>query len=458
MKNPPPSQASPIPDVDPPALNFRAAAYWVPTAMITPWIDNPRDNDGSVDSVCESMKAFGFGRPIVARFEDHEIIAGHTALKAAIKLGLVEVPVRFIDIDLRKAHLYAVGDNRLAELARWVPKLLVADLKPYKPEELKLVGYSREELDKLLITVSSHMRTRVESTPGPTSDDDVPEAPVFVVSQIGDVWRLGSHVLACGNSLDGDFVRGLLEGVVPDAAFNDPPYGQRIVKAGSVGRPKAFGSKKDAADKAAGKGRVHGLGRAGKLQSGAGTVIATGVYAPIIGDDTTATAVASVRLLTELGVPAISSWGANMYASEIPDSRGWLVWDKNNTGDFANAELAWTNRDFPIRLFRHTWSGLVKDSETGERRIHPTQKPVALVEWTIATLSPGAKVVLDLFGGSGATLIACENGHRKAVVVELAPSYVDTMIARWEAKTGAKAVHVATGRTFDELAAARRAA
>ncbi len=190
-------------------------------------------------------------------------------------------------------------------------------------------------------------------------------------------------------------------------------------------------------------GRVHGKSR--------NSIIQPNSYAPVIGDDSTETALAGYRVLDELGCPVIVLWGGNYFASALPPSRCWLVWDKETNGSFADAELAWTNRDAVVKLFRHQWSGLMKDSERGERRCHPTQKPVALAEWVIATLAPSARIVLDLFGGSGSTLIACEIQHRACRMMELSPHYCDVIVKRWEQFTGGKAKRV----RVKELAASR---
>ena len=160
-------------------------------------------------------------------------------------------------------------------------------------------------------------------------------------------------------------------------------------------------------------------------------------------------------MLIDLGVPAIVLWGGNYFASELPPSRCWLVWDKENTGSFADAELAWTNQDKIVRLLRHQWSGLIKASERGEKRVHPTQKPVALAEWVIETIAPDAKTAIDLFIGSGSMLIACERKRIACFAAELASAYVDVTITRWQNFTGNKGILDGDGRAFAEVAAER---
>jgi DNA modification methylase len=134
-------------------------------------------------------------------------------------------------------------------------------------------------------------------------------------------------------------------------------------------------------------------------------------------------------------------WGGNYYADRLPASSAWLVWDKDNGQSFfADGEIAWTNQKTAVRIFKHQWNGLIKASERGEKRVHPTQKPVALAEWCFEHYSEKEDKVLDLFGGSGSTLIACEKTGRKCYMMELSPAYCDVIVSRWEQATGKKAV------------------
>ena len=194
--------------------------------------------------------------------------------------------------------------------------------------------------------------------------------------------------------------------------FTDPPYGMKVVK-------------KD--------GNNNGLGEA---IDGVVGVTARGKYRPVIGDDSTKTATDAYALCAGLGIPIQVFWGANFYAEALPPSSGWIVWDKENgEGFFADGELAWTNDDKQLRIFRHQWKGMIRDSERGQKRVHPTQKPIALAEWSFENYGK-PKSVLDLFGGSGSTLIACEKTNRKCFMLELDPVYIDTIISRWCKYTG----------------------
>lgn len=163
----------------------------------------------------------------------------------------------------------------------------------------------------------------------------------------------------------------------------------------------------------------------------------------IMGDETTDVAAAIFRTCLALNVPTIL-WGANHYTKDasLPNSKCWICWDKqesNNHIDQADCEFAWTNINSPARIFHHLWAGFRRDSEKGETRVHPTQKPIELIV-EILTLFKAKKNVVDFFGGSGSTLIACEKTNRICYMMELDPQYADVIRLRWELATGQKAV------------------
>lgn len=280
----------------------------------------------------------------------------------------------------------------------------------------------------------------------------------------------GAHRVMCGDGLDIAQVRVLLDGVTPELANCDPPYGISIVKGATDGGPKPFGSAKK---RSGSKVQAYGNGGApyGGWKDGDRTtqtpkrgrehgpaknaIISPGYYDAIIGDDTTDTAVAAYHLLVSLGIPAIALWGGNYYANHLPPSRCWLVWDKETNGNFADAELAWTNQDKVVKLLRHQWSGLMKASERGQRRTHPTQKPVVLAEWVADSIAPKARSVLDLFLGSGGVLIAAQTRGLRCFGMELSAAYVDVSVSRWAAFTGAAPILAETGETWDAVKARR---
>jgi DNA modification methylase len=182
--------------------------------------------------------------------------------------------------------------------------------------------------------------------------------------------------------------------------YTDPPYGVNI---------------------------VNGQGKIG---------LSNNKYEPIIGDDSTQTAIDSYNLCVSLNIPILVFWGGNYYSSALKDSQGWIVWDKDNgKTSFADCELAWTNQNRATRIFKHMWNGNARASEGGQKRVHPTQKPIELALWCFKEYASDSKTVLDLFGGSGST--------RRCFMMELSPNYCDVIIARWEKLTGRKAELVA---------------
>ena len=204
-----------------------------------------------------------------------------------------------------------------------------------------------------------------------------------------------------------------MNGDEADLVLTDPPYGISV-----VGGDKAFG------------------------KVGGGNIVESHLYSTIIGDDTTETSQANYEIVKELSKNQII-FGGNYFTDFLSPSRCWVVWDKQNTGNFADAELAWTSFDKGVRLYHFLWNGLCREGSRkveGKTRVHPTQKPVGLMANIIKDFSEDGASVLDCFGGSGSTLIACEQTNRNCYMMELDPHYVDVIIARWENLTGEKAV------------------
>lgn len=401
---------------------------------LIPYAMNARTHSPEqVEQIARSIGEFGWTNPVLVDGSDG-VIAGHGRILAARMLGIEEIPCIVIpDLDETQRRALVLADNQLALNAGWDEEMLKAEIEALIGAEfdIGLLGFPDDDIKALM----ADQRGRGDP-------EHVPDVPAVPHSQLGDVWLCGAHRIMCGDSLDPEHVRGALGDLTADIANCDPPYGIEAVKGGHTGGAKAFG-----------KGRVHGRGKSGlgKVHGNArNAIIDVGTYAPIIGDDTTETAIKSHAVLVELGVPVIVMWGGNYFANAIPPSRCWLVWDKENSGSFADAELAWTNQDRVVRLIRHQWNGLIKASERGQKRVHPTQKPVALAEWVVETMAPDAKVVLDLFLGSGWTLIAAEQRGIACVGVEMAPAYVDVAVRRWEEFTGQKAVHAVTNAPFPD--------
>jgi DNA modification methylase len=378
-----------------------------------------------VTQIAASIVEFGFTNPILVDSNDG-IIAGHGRLTAAQELGLKTVPVVVLDhLSDRQRKAYIIADNQLALNAGWDTDLLRAELQDLAEQDfdLSLIGFSDNELADLLPEID-------ELAPEELGDpDDVPEPPTDPASKLGDVWLLGNHRVMCGDSTDVLAVGRLMNGVTPEMVYTDPPYGISIVQGGKVGGGGAFGGKKNE-------------------KANKSNVIQSSDFAPVINDDSIDTALSAISIIKTLSAKVEIIWGGNYYASALLNSSCWIVWDKENTGNFADAELAWTNQPSATRIFKHMWNGMLKASERGQKRVHPTQKPVALAEYCFEQYGKDCKTVLDLFCGSGSTLIACETSHKAGYMMELSPAYCDVIVKRWQQFTGKTATLEATGEPF----------
>lgn len=215
-----------------------------------------------------------------------------------------------------------------------------------------------------------------------------------------------------------------------DLLFTDPPYGISIVsKDGHIGGRKQLGM--------------------GKKQ-----IVDSREYLPVKADDSIDTAKQAVGIALSLTEEQII-FGGNYFTDFLPASSCWLVWDKKNEGTcFADCELAWTSFKTAVRKYEWLWNGLCRAGnrqDEGVTRIHPTQKPVGLLAEILKDYSKEGQTILDLFGGSGSTLIACEKLSRKCMIVEYEPAYVDLIVKRWQKFTGQKAIRESDSVCFDEL-------
>ena len=317
-------------------------------------------------------------------------MAGETRYKAAVLIGLTAAPV--VTIPARQARAFRVIDNRTSELTSWDTDLL--------PDALA-------GLDDLEVFSFDDIIVSLDETAGQTDADAIPEAPKLRTKR-GDVWTLGDHRLMCGES-ETDF-EGFASDVEQGLVLTDPPYGISIVKAGRMRQP-----------------------------GGKGKVVAPRLYSPVENDDKPF----DPTWLLALGAAQII-FGAQHFASRLRDQTAWLCWDKgiSEAATFSAVELAWTSFIGRTRMYRHLWSGMVREGDRRTEladRVHPTQKPVGLMKQILDDIGTGYDVVLDPYLGSGSTLIACEILKRRCYAMEIAPEYVDLAVKRWEDFTGQKA-------------------
>ena len=228
--------------------------------------------------------------------------------------------------------------------------------------------------------------------------------------------------MICGDSTDKAVIDRLMDGVKAELLLTDPPYGVKIVKGAKIDGDKPFGSTRGEARNAILKARE---------------------YAPIIGDDTTDTAKANYEIAKSYTNNQII-FGGNYFTDFLHPSRCWIIWDKEVPKDsfFAQVEMAWCSKDGNAKIYKYLWSGLCREGDRKvelNARVHPTQKPVGMLGEILKDFSKENDIILDGFGGSGSTLIACEQLNRKCCMAELDPHYCDVIIDRWEKFTGKKA-------------------
>mgnify|MGYP003647422723 FL=1 len=401
--------------------------------QLIPYVNNSRTHDSSqVKQIASSIKEFGFTNPLLID-EDGGIIAGHGRLLAADLLGIDQVPtITLVGLTEAQRKAYVIADNQLALNAGWDLDTLKVELDRLTELDfdIDLLGFDDDFLSSFLD----------EPSEGLTDEDAVPDAPENPVTVEGDVWILGNHRLMCGDSTSIDAVDRLMDGQKADMVFTDPPYGMS-----------------------------YGGGRAGKIGSTDGTVKKHGV---ILGDTFKGNDLIGMIRDAVGSAVTVSKSGSSKYIcfpwrtySEFEEAlaqidltpTACIVWDKKSIG-LGNANYR-PQHEFIFYAKGENWHGDKAQSDvwymsrgaTGQY-VHPTQKPVELIEKAINNSSKGQDVVIDVFGGSGSTLIACEKTNRYCRMMELDPKYCDVIVKRWEEFTGKEAVLESSGKTYSEAA------
>lgn len=401
-----------------------------PIARLIPRSANPRTHSPQqIAQIAASIREWGWTNPILVGADD-DVIAGHARLLAARQLGLTEVPVIFLGhLTPAQRRALVVADNQLALNAGWDEEMLRLELAALQEENfnLDLLSVDDERLARLL--------SAQEAAPGLADEDAVPEVPTRPISWPADLWTLGKHKLLVGDATDGDAVRRLMAGEAADLVFTDPPYnvdyegytGDRLTMPGDRMAPEQF--------------------RQFLAQTFAS-------YRQV------------VKPSASLYVCHPSSWQRefqNALEAAGFAIRCQIIWAKNT--------FAW---GFGRYKFRHepmfyahvvgekdAWYGdksqstLWEENKPAANRLHPTMKPVELVERALVNSSQPGDICTDLFGGSGSTLMGCQRRGRRARLMELDPRYADVICCRWEEYTGKAAVLEGDGRSFAQIAQQR---
>ena len=373
---------------------------------IRPYEQNPRFNDDAVDAVAKSIKEFGWQQPIVVD-QEHVIIVGHTRLKAAEKLGLTEVPVLVADnLTPEQVKAYRIADNKTAEIAEWNYDLLPLEIKELQNAnfDLSLLGFDTDELDRLLNGTSAD-----EVTDGETEPDAVPEVPEEAVSRRGEVYRLGEHLLLCGDSTKPEDIARLMGDEKANLYLVDPPY--NVALTGSNGLTIQNDNMAD------GKFREF-LTAAFRCASDS---LEPGASFYIFHSDSESSNFRLASRDTELEVHETLYWIKNSFVLGRFDYHyqsesclyGWKP----------GAPHKWYSDRCQCNLLNF--------DKPKHNDVHPSMKPVEMLVYLVQNSSKRGETVLDNFGGSGSTLIACEQTGRKCRMIELDEKYCDVIRRRW---------------------------
>jgi DNA modification methylase len=402
-----------------------------PIDRLIPWLRNPRTHsDAQVAQIAASISAFGFNNPILVDTKAG-IIAGHGRLLAARKLGLTEVPVVVLDhLSEAQKRAYIIADNQVALQAGWDDTLLREELAALRDEDfnINLLGFEDDELARLLAAQ--------DAVSGLTDEDAVPELPTTAVCVSGDLWILGNHKLLVGDATDSAELATLMAGDCADLVFVDPPY------------------------------NVNYEGH-------------TEDHLTIQGDRMTESQFKQFLEAAFRSCRGVAKPGASLY---VCHSSSWQREFQNaleSAGFEVRCQLIWAKNTFAWGFgrykFQHeplfychvagqkdVWYGdksqstLWQENKPAANRLHPTMKPVELIERALLNSSKAGDMVADLFGGSGSTLISGERLSRNTRLMEIDPRYADCIIQRYQEYTGKSAKLEQDGRTFEKIAAERR--
>ncbi len=396
---------------------------------IIPYARNARNiPPEAVAKVAASIQEFGWRQPIVVD-NDAVIICGHTRLLAAQKLGLTHAPVHVADnLTPAQVRAYRLLDNRSHEETSWDKQLLGLELLDLKnlDLDLELTGFNMGEIDRFLSAAQGVIQ-------GLTDDDAVPELTESAVSRPGDLWQLGPHRILCGDSTMPSSFKTLLGGTLADLVITDPPYNVSYTGGSSKNRRNRRPIANDDL----------GLGFEQFLFDVCRNMLEVSRGAVYI-----AMSCAELDTLKRAFTQAGGHWST------------FVIWAKN-TFTLGRSDY---QRQFEPILYgwkeggQHYWCGDRNQADVWfvnkplANDLHPTQKPVDLIERAVRNSSVAGEIVLDPFAGAGTTLIACQKTQRHARLIELDPRYVDCTIKRWQSWTGERAVLQRDCRSFDEIA------
>lgn len=382
---------------------------------LKPYENNSRTHDESqIKQICESIKEYGWTNPVLID-EKGMIIAGHGRVEAGKKLDIKEVPCIVLSgLTEAQKKAYVIADNKMALNAGWNEELLKTELENLKELDfdLELTGFNIDELDELFKEDEEEQEI--------VEDDFDIEPPEEPKAKLGDIYQLGNHRLMCGDSTKKEDIEKLMNGDKANVVYTDPPYGMNLDT--------------DFSD-------MVGLAKGNK-------------YKAVKGDKEDFTDELINTVFNNFNYcKEIFLWGADYFAELLPNRNdgSWVVWDKQNNGEGcndaydkmfgSNFELCWSKNKHKRALARVLWKVFFgMQNEDTKKRLHPTQKPIELAKWFLEKFSNENDIIVDIYGGSGSTLICCEQMNRTCYMMEYDAGYIDVIINRWEQFTGKKAV------------------
>lgn len=359
---------------------------------------HPRNaNKGNVEEIKKSLAVNGWYGSVVVNRKTKYILAGNHRVMAAKALGWETVPVQWVDVTPEEELRILIVDNRTTRIGEDDTTAITDILAELSQTPIGLdgTGYSASDLDALIDSLTDGQPTELLTDP-----DEVPEVPEEAITKPGDLWILGNHRLLCGDSTKAEDVARLIDGATVDAVVTDPPYGIGI-----------DGQKESISTNPKHNRKAH----------------------EFMGWDKERPTKELFDMLMSFECP-IAIWGGNYFADLLPASRGWIYWSKGQDGlTMSDGELAWTNQVKPLRC-------IVVNRGSLQGSVHPTQKPMKVIEFAIQYLETTGVNLFDPFLGSGTTLIAAEQLGRSCYGMEISPKYCDVIVKRWENATGKKAV------------------
>jgi len=394
---------------------------------LIPYAKNARTHSESqVAQIANSIIEFGFTNPVLID-GNKGIIAGHGRLMAAKKLNLPQVPVVILDhLSDAQKRAYIIADNKLAENAGWDEEILANELADLKEEnfDLDLIGFEDQELEKLFENLYESDEQKEEDIPG------IEENPI---SKSGDIWLLGDHKLICGDSTKQEIYNQLLENELADMTFTDPPYN---VDYGNTMKDTIRGNNNTILNDNLGDDFPKFL-----------LDVCTNILEITKGACYICMSSSELHTLQKAFIDAGGKWST------------FIVWAKNH---FTLGRSDYQRQYEPIlygwkQKNDHYWCGDRNQSDVWyfnkplKSTLHPTMKPVEICKRAILNSSKTDDIILDPFGGSGSTLIACEQVKRRCRMIELDQKYVDVIIKRWQNLTNKKATHLQSGEAFDDI-------